>query len=147
MEDVEIKGTPMTVEWGSRRGRGEGVTYGSLAKMPRDWRRMAEWEGTTRMTAHELRKLPEQFPVAEREPEPEAESPASAGSSRVRCSGKLVDPEVVRKLEPLARELLAARQPETGRSSRAVVVAEDVQMALALIRACTRIPTLTGRCR
>ena len=31
-------------------------------------------------------------------------------------------------------------QPEIGRSSRAVVVAEDVQMALAVIRACTLHP-------
>jgi hypothetical protein len=38
------------------------------------------------------------------------------------------------KLEPLARELMRLGSPETGRSSRAVVVAEDVQMTL--VRQC-----------
>ncbi len=55
VEDVELKGTPMTVQWGARRGEVRGVTFGFLAKMPRDWRRFDEWKATTRMTAHELR--------------------------------------------------------------------------------------------
>ena len=150
VEDVELKGTPMTVEWGSRRGEVRGVTYGFLAKMPRDWRRLAEWEGTTRMTAHELRSLPERFPVEEPvEPEPaqvEAKTGTDAPQSKRKGSvlGKMVDPDVIRKLEPLAKELLAVKTPETVRSSRAKVVAEDVQTALALIRACTLHPNPDG---
>ena len=147
VEDVEIKGTPMTIEWGARRGEVRGVTYGSLAKMPRDWRRMAEWEGTTRMTAHELRALPERFPA----PEPKAEAvPVQEATSPDRKEvmgsvlGKMVDPEVIQKLEPLARELLESNAPEVGRSSRAVVTVEDVQVSLALIRACTLHPNPDG---
>jgi hypothetical protein len=135
VEDVEIKGTPMTVEWGSRRREARGVTYGSLAKMPRDWRRFGEWQSTTRMTAHELRRLPERFPVAE--PQPEATPPVVRKETKGSVSGKLVDPDVIRRLEPLAREMLGSLSPQTGRSSRAVVVAEDLQVALAVLRACT----------
>lgn len=135
VEDVELKGAPMTVSWGSRRGEVADLCYGSLAKMPRDWRRTREWLSTTRMTPHDLRKLPELFPVAEPEakPEPKYEKPARKGS----VSGKLVDPDEIRKLEPLARELLALCPPQVSSSSRAVVVAEDVQTALAVLRACT----------
>ena len=115
----------------------KSVTFGSLAKMPRDWTRFEEWQSTTHMTAHELRKLPERFAV----PEPEPEASGSGNGSERACpakgsvSGKLVDPDHVRKLEPLARELLAWDRRRSGRSSRAVVVAEDVQMTLAIIRA------------
>ena len=52
-------------------------------------------------------------------------------------SGKLVDPEAIRKLEPLARELLRLGTPKVTGALRAVVVAEDVQTALAVLRACT----------
>jgi hypothetical protein len=37
----------------------------------------------------------------------------------------------------LAKELLGLKSPEVGRSSRAVVVAEDVQVTLAILCACT----------
>ena len=112
VEDVELKGTPLTVQWGARRGEAKSVTFGFLAKMPRDWRRFDEWQSTTRMTAHELRKLPERFPgggTVNRNPR----------SNRLRrkvvkgsVSGKLVDPEVIGKLEPLAREMLSLGMPE-----------------------------------
>ena len=143
VEDVELKGTPMTVEWGARRGQVKGVTYGSLAKMPRDWRRLGEWESTTRMTPHDLRKLPELFPVAEPEPKTEVETsvPKVVKGS---VSGKLVNPDDIRKLEPLAKDLLELNKPEVGRSSRAVVVAEDVQMTLAIVRAFTLHPNPDG---
>jgi len=144
VEDVEVKGTPMTVEWGSRRGEVRGVTYGFLAKIPRDWKRFKEWLSTTQMTAHELRALPERFPVAEsvkREPEEKSPAPRVVKGS---VSGKLVDPEVIQELEPLAKELLAQQTPEVGRASRAKVVAEDVQVALAVIRGCTLHPNPDG---
>ena len=95
VEDVELKGMPLVVSWGERKGQVKSVTFGSLAKMPRDWTRFGEWQSTTHMTAHELRKLPERFAVPEPEPEPEAE-PKSEGQEPVRkgsVSGKLVDPE------------------------------------------------------
>jgi hypothetical protein len=105
---------------------------------------MAEWESTTCMTPHELRALPERFPVAEPvEPEPEKRSPAPK-VARGSVSGKMVDPDDVRKLEPLARELLRLHAPEVGSSSRAVVVAEDLQMAIAVIRGCTLHPNPDG---
>ena len=143
VEDVELKGTPMTVQWGSRRREARSVTYGSLAKMPRDWQRFGEWQATTCMTAHELRELPERFPVAEPEAEHREESPAPK-VAKGSVLGKLVDPEVVRKLEPLARDLLDLQKPEVGSASRAVVVAEDVQMTLAVIRAFTLHPNPDG---
>ena len=134
VEDVELKGAPMTVQWGAKRGEVRSVTYGSLAKMPRDWKRLEEWSATTRLTPHELRELPELYPVEETEPQVEAPRPVPKGS----VLGKLVDPEVVKKLAPLARQLLSWGMPEVKRSSsRAVVVEEDVQIALAVIRACT----------
>jgi hypothetical protein len=144
VEDVELKGTPLTVSWGSRRGEVKNVTFGFLAKMPRDWRRFGEWQSTTRMTAHELHQLPERFPVAEPvEPEPE-ERPPAPRIVKGSVLGKLVDPHDIRKLEPLAKELLRLHAPEVGRSSRAVIVAEDLQMALAVIRGCTLHPNPDG---
>ncbi len=138
VEDVELKGTPLVVSWGARRGEVRGVTFGFLAKMPRDWQRFGEWQSTTRMTAHELRRLPGVFPVPEPDPEPQEKVPAPKVVAMGSVLGKLVDPEVVRKLEPLARELMQAGSPEVKRSSsRAVIVAEDVQVTLAVIRACT----------
>ena len=143
VEDVEIKGTPMTVEWGARRGEVRGVTYGFLAKMPRDWKRFEEWQSTTHMAAHDLRRLPERFPVEEPVVESREESPAPK-VAKGSVLGKLVDPEVIQKLEPLARELMRLRAPEVSSSSRAVVVAEDVQMAIAVVRACTLHPNPDG---
>lgn len=137
VEDVELKGMPLVVSWGSRRREVKSVTYGSLAKMPRDWCRFEEWLSTTRVTAHELRKLPERFAVSEPEPEQEADASVQRKVAKGSVSGKLVDPDEVRKLEPLARDLLRLGAPEVGRGSRAVVVAEDVQVAIAIIRACT----------
>ena len=143
VEDVELKGTPMTVSWGSRKGEVADVCYGSLAKMPRDWRRFGEWQSTTRMTPHDLRRLPEGFPVAELKAETEAPS-CRTKVARGSVLGKLVDPEVVRKLEPLAKELLERGEPVVGSASRARIVAEDVQVALAVVRAFTLHPNPDG---
>jgi hypothetical protein len=143
VEDVELKGTPMTVQWGSRRSEVRGVTFGFLAKMPKDWTRFEEWKATTRMTAHELRELPARFPVAEAVVELREESPAPK-VVKGSVLGKLVDPEVVRKLEAFARELLESNALVVGEASRAKVVVEDLQMALALVRACTLHPNPDG---
>jgi hypothetical protein len=90
------------------------------------------------MTAHELRALPDQFPVPDPEPDPEPQEQEPAPKVvNGSVSGKLVDPDDIRKLEPLARQLMRLGSPEVGKSSRAVVVAEDVQMTLAILRACT----------
>jgi hypothetical protein len=143
VEDVELKGAPMTVSWGSRRGEVADLCYGSLAKMPRDWRRTREWLSTTRMTPHDLRKLPELFPVKEAEPEVKTEAKATVRKGSV--SGKFVDPDDIPKLEPLATKLMRLGSPQVKRSSsRAVIVAEDVQMTLAVIRACTLHPNPDG---
>ena len=56
VEDVELKGAPMTVAWGSRKGEVADVCYGSLAKMPRDWRRFGEWQSHD--SAHATRPAP-----------------------------------------------------------------------------------------
>ena len=144
VEDVELKGTPLTVSWGCRRGLVANVTFGSLAKMPRDWRRFDAWQSTPRMTAHELRKLPERFAVPEPEPQPEPEPEAETEEQKpVRRAakgsvlGKLVDPDHIRKLEPLAEKLLGLQSPEVKTASRAIIVAEDLQVTLAIIRSCT----------
>ena len=149
VEDVELKGMPLVVSWGERKGQVKSVTFGSLAKMPRDWTRFGEWLSTTHMTAHELRALPERFAVPEPEPEPEPQSEVETEAKepvphKGSVSGKLVDPDHIRKLEPLARNLLSVGSPEVGRSSRAVVVAEDVQMTLAIIRSFTLHPNPDG---
>ena len=76
--------------------------------------------------------------MAEAVVQPEAKTEAKPVICKGSVSGKLVDPAEICKLEPLARQLLQAGSPEVKRSSsRAVVVAEDVQMTLAVIRACT----------
>jgi len=139
VEDVELKGMPLVVSWGERKGEVKSVTFGSLAKMPRDWRRFSDWLSTTRMTPHDLRELPKRFAVPEDEAEPEAQAEATVVPEVVKgsVSGKLVDPDEIRKLEPLARDLLGRHAPEVSPSSRAAVVAEDVQVALAIIRSCT----------
>ncbi len=145
VEDVELKGMPMTVQWGARRGEVRGVTFGSLAKMPRDWRRFEEWQSTTRMTAHELRALPERFVVAEPELQHQSETNEKASVRKGSVLGKLVDPEVVQMLEPLAKGLLRLGSPEVKQSSsRAIVVAEDMQMTLAIIRSFTLHPNPDG---
>ena len=152
-----------------RRGRGaEGDAAGRLVGQQagrseqRDLRlpgedaqgldvRFEEWQSTTRMTAHELRELPERFPV----PEPEAGARSGAESeepvrkvAKGSVLGKLVDPDDVRKLEPLARKLLSVGSPEVKtvveggdrRRGRADGARHDQELA-----PCTR--TLTGRCR
>ena len=73
------------------------------------------------MTAHDLAQLPERFAVAEPvETEPEVQSPAPR-VVKGSVSGKMVDPDVIGKLEPVARDLLELHTPEVGRSSRAKV--------------------------
>jgi len=89
---------------------------------------------------------PEAEPEADAEGahEPEGEKPVRK-APRGSVSGKLVDPEVIRGLEPLARRLLELGAPEvSSSSSRAKVVAEDVQTALAVVRACTLHPNPDG---
>ena len=67
------------------------------------------------MTAHELRELPERFPVAEPEAEAEpVQEPTEPKVVKGSVSGKLVDPDDIRKLEPLARDLMRSRRRRSG---------------------------------
>ena len=61
-------------------------TMGGLAKMPRDATRIAEWQTTTRMTAEELRKLPERYPVAAT---PEVKKSVKKQAAAASVQGKL----------------------------------------------------------
>ena len=64
VETVELKGRCPVVVWGEDYERQvKHFTMGGLAKMPRDAMRLAEWRKTTQMSAHDLRKLPELYPV------------------------------------------------------------------------------------
>ena len=136
VEDVELKGTPMVVSWGGRRGEVSNVTYGFLAKMPRDWKRSAEWESTTCMTVHELRALPEHLAVPEPPVAEVEEGTCKPVVVKGSVPGKKVDPDDIRGLEGLAKICLGWGAWMKG--SRAVVVPEDVQAALAILHACTR---------
>jgi hypothetical protein len=89
------------------------------------------------MMAHEFVQLPFNFPVSDKTPE--QKSPVVKVVKGSVC-GKMVDPDHVRLLEPLARRLLDLKSPEVKGGSRAVVVVEDVQVSLAIIRSCTLRP-------
>ena len=86
---------------------------GGLAKTPRDWTRFGEWKATTRMTAHELRKLPELYPV---EATPEVKKSVKRQEAAASVRGKLIDKELFRKYLPLAERFLPAPEPVSARS-------------------------------
>ena len=130
VETVELKGQCPSIVWGTvYRRQVEKFTMGGLAKMPRDATRLDEWLATTQMTAHDLRKLPLDYPVASTpEVEIHVEKQELAGSVR----GKFVDMEKIQKYLPLAERFVPA--PElVSPKSRVWVTAEDVAIFLVLL--------------
>ena len=119
---------PPTVVWGKDWKRQVNLfTMGGLAKMPRDWTGFGEWKATTRMTAHDLRKLPELHPVAETpKVEKSVKRQAAAGSVR----GQLIDRTKFGKYFPLARRFVP--EPVALRA-KVSVTAEDVAVFLVLL--------------
>ena len=103
-----------------------------------DWL-VADWHDKEKPRRRRRRNiLPDAYKSLSKEEDvPVHEGREPAPTRKGSVSGKLVDPDEVRKLEPLAKDLLRLGSPETGRSSRAMVVAEDVQMTLAIVRSCT----------
>ena len=91
VETVELKGRCPSVVWGKDYDRQvKHFTMGGLAKMPRDATRLAEWQATTHMTAHDLRKLPELYPV---EATVEVKKSVKKQAAAASVQGNLIDKE------------------------------------------------------
>ena len=131
VETVELKGRCPSVVWGKGFKRVvKHFTMGGLAKMPRDATRLAEWEATTRMTANELRKLPELYPIDEATPEVKksVKRQATGGSNE----GKSIDRERFPEVSAVGERFVPA--PElVSKKSRVWVTAEDVAIFLVLL--------------
>ena len=142
VETVELKGRCPSVIWGEDYDRQvKHFTMGGLAKMPRDWTRFAEWKATTKMSAHDLRKLPERYPVQSTpEVEVHVEKQEKAGSVR----GKLIDIERVQKYLPLAQRFVPEPQQLVSEKSQVFVNADDVAVFLVLLEFFTEHPNPDG---
>ena len=141
VETVELKGRCPVVVWGKDWDRQvKHFVMGGLAKMPRDWTRFDEWKATTRITAHELRKLPELYPVEVTvEVKKSVEKQEAAGSVR----GKHIDKERFRLYLPLAQRFLPSSEPVSAKS-RVCVTAEDVAIFLVLLEFFAENPNPDG---
>ena len=130
VETVELKGRCPVVVWGEDYERQvKHFTMGGLAKMPRDAKRLAEWKATTRMTAHDLRRLPELYPV---EATVEVKESVKKQASAASVQGNLIDKERFQKYLPLAQRFLSAPELVSAKS-RVFVTAEDVAIFLVLL--------------
>ena len=130
VETVELKGRCPVVVWGEDYERQvKHFCMGGLAKMPRDAKRLAEWRATTRMTAHDLRKLPELHPV---EATVEVKQSVKKQASAASVQGKLIDKQRFRTYLPLAQRFLSAPELISAKS-RVFVTAEDVAIFLVLL--------------
>jgi hypothetical protein len=130
VETVELKGRCPVVVWGEDYERQvKHFTMGGLAKMPRDAKRLAEWKATTRMTAHDLRKLPELYPV---EATVEVKQSVKKQASAASVQGSLIDKERFQKYLPLAQRFLSAPELISAKS-RVFVTAQDVAIFLVLL--------------
>ena len=119
------------VVWGDDYERQvKHFTMGGLAKMPRDAKRLAEWQATTRMTAHDLRKLPDLHPV---EATVEVQVSVKKQASAASVQGNLIDKERFQKYLPLAQRFLSC----AGTNQRQV-------QGLRHCRGCGDIPRPAG---
>jgi hypothetical protein len=130
VETVELKGRCPSVVWGEDYDRQvKHFTMGGLAKMPRDATRLAEWQATTRMTAHDLRKLPERYPVEATVAVKKSVKKQAAAASVI---GNLIDKEHFQKYLPLAQRFVPTSELVSARS-RIWVTAEDVAIFFVLL--------------
>ncbi len=104
VETVELKGWCPSVVWGTDHKRQVSrFTMGGLAKMPRDWTRFSEWKRTTRLTADDLKNLPELHPV---EVTPVVELKVERQEAAASVRGKLIDKGKFEKYLPLAQRFV-----------------------------------------
>lgn len=130
VETVELKGRCPSVVWGSDYKRQVSrFTMGGLAKMPRDATRFEEWQATTRLTAHDLRKLPELHPVADTV---EVKKSVKKQDAAASVRGKLIDRDMFRRYLPLAQRFVPTPEPVSA-DSRVLVTAEDAAIFLVLL--------------
>ena len=115
VEGVELKGRCPVVVWGEDYKRQvKHFTMGGLAKMPRDAMRLADWKATTHMTAHDLRRLPERYPV---ETTAEVKKSVKRQASAASVQGTLFqDKQRVQKFLPLAQRFLSAPELVNAKS-------------------------------
>ena len=142
VETVELKGRCPSVVWGSDYKRQVAkFTMGGLAKMPRDATRLAEWKATTRLTAHDLRNLPELHPIADT---PEVEVHVGKQEAAGSVPGKLImDKELFAKYLPLAQRFVPASEL-VSQKSRVFVTVEDVAIFLVLLEYFSDNPNQDG---
>ena len=108
--------------------------------MPRDAARIAEWQTTTRMTAEELRKLPERYPVAAT---PEVKKSVKQQAAAASVQGKLIDRELFQQYLPLAQRFVPEPQLVSKRA-RLWANAEDVAIFLVLLEFFGKNPNEDG---
>ncbi len=141
VENVEVKGTCPVLTWGERRGELTNYRSGQLAKLPRESHRFEELRNTTRLSYHDLLKLP---PVMRQSTPQKAErtpTPASSGSMEKTSpvgsiAGKHFREQELAQVKghylKVAQALMDAHSLST--TGRAIVTATDVAIFLMLLR-------------
>ena len=130
VEGVELKGRCPVVVWGEDYDRQvKFFTMGGLAKMPREWKRFKEWKATTKMTAHDLRRLPDLYPV---EVTVAVKENVKKQASAASFQGNRIDKDRFQKYLPLAQRFLSAPELISAKS-RVFVTTEDVATFLVLL--------------
>jgi hypothetical protein len=126
VEMVEVKGQCPVIVWGERKGQIEKLTMGRLAKLPRDAHRFEELKTTTRLTCHDLLKLP----VPENRKQKKGKRPPAS------VSGCFLSEEEAAKTKTsylrLAEVLLDNHRLQT--STNSVVEAEDVAVFVMFLK-------------
>ena len=130
IEIVEVKGTPPVVKYRDG-GSIEAITYGSFAKLPREFGRFAEWAATTTMTVAELLALPLVEEVAQAEPEKQAKADKHQVGS---VSGKNISQEELDLMPAWERLFKQARKNKPLHGDRWAVTETDFAQAVVLLR-------------
>ena len=108
--------------------------------MPREWKRFKEWKATTKMTAHDLRRLPDLYPV---EVTVAVKENVKKQASAASFQGTLIDRERFQKYLPLAQIFLSVPELISAKS-RVFVAAEDVAIFLVLLEFFNENPNEDG---
>ena len=136
VEMVEVKGQCPVIVWGDRKGQIEKLTMGKLAKLPRDAHRFEELKTTTRLTCHDLLKLP----VPETKKKKKGKRPPASVSGCYLSEAEAAKTKT--SYLRLAEVLLDNHRLQT--STNSVVEAEDVAVFMMFLKFFTEHMNLDG---